>query len=227
MNIYQVGGSVRDKFLDRKSKDIDLAVEIDSFDSLRNEIKRIGGEIFVEKPEYLTIRAKTKAWGVTDFTLCRCDGVYSDGRHPDSVTPGTIYSDLARRDFTCNAVALRLSDGALVDPHRGVRDIEQRLLRSVGKPQDRIGEDPIRALRALRFAVTLRFSFDQELLNYLKDFDFDKINQTVSEERIREELYKMFSADTKYSLELLFQFKNSLVLFYKQKLWLKPTLEEQ
>ncbi len=102
VKIYLVGGSIRDQLLGLKSKDLDYAVEAGSYEEMRDYIKE-NGKIFLETPEYLTIRAHLKNGEPADFVLCRKDGEYSDGRRPDKVTPGTLYDDLARRDFTVNA----------------------------------------------------------------------------------------------------------------------------
>ena len=110
MKIYQVGGSVRDEFLNIKSKDIDYAVEADSFGDMRKYMIDNGYNIFLETPQYFTIRAKFPDSHecnhlVADFALCRIDGQYSDGRRPDKVHRATIHEDLSRRDFTINAIA--------------------------------------------------------------------------------------------------------------------------
>ena len=224
MKIYQVGGCVRDKFIGRKSKDIDYAVEGLSFSGLREEILKRDGQIFVEKPEYFTIRAKLPKFGVADYTLCREDGPYSDNRRPDYVVAGTILSDLARRDFTMNAIALT-EEGAIIDPHGGVNDIKMGTIRCVGSTQERISEDPIRALRAIRFCIQLQFTFAESLYNFLFEYDFIPIVETVSSERIREELYKMFSSNSKESIRMFKIFPQLTNLFEVENLWLKPTLE--
>jgi tRNA nucleotidyltransferase (CCA-adding enzyme) len=151
---FQVGGSVRDKLLGVKSKDIDYAVECESFDAMREAILAKGGKIFVETPQYFTIRANVPVLGATDYVLCRKDGAYSDGRRPDSVEVGTIFDDLARRDFTVNAIAIDTETGALIDPHGGAQDLTARVLRCVGNPVDRFNEDRLRIFRAARFSLT-------------------------------------------------------------------------
>ena len=110
MHIYQVGGSLRDECLGRPCKDFDFSVEAPSYEAMREHLVQDGYTIFLEKPEYLTIRARfpkghPQERVCADFVLCRKDGFYSDGRRPDTVEPGTIYDDLARRDFTMNAMA--------------------------------------------------------------------------------------------------------------------------
>lgn len=231
--IYEVGGSVRDGLLGINSKDKDFAVEAPSYERMKEFLEDRGFTIFVETPEFLTIRAhfpnthpdfgKTTA----DFVLCRKDGAYSDGRHPDEVTPGTIYDDLARRDFTVNAMAKRLGSDEILDPFDGQSDLNWRLLRVVGEGDDRIREDPLRAIRALRFWVVKGLAPTPELADVLSSKSLPPLLSTVSQERIREELHKMFKHDTKRTLTVLFALPGIVgAVFPADGLWLKPTLEQ-
>lgn len=223
---YQVGGSVRDELMGLKSKDIDYAVEASSFDEMRAAILARGGEIFLETPQYLTIRARVPDLGACDFVLCRKDGAYSDGRHPDSVEVGTILDDLARRDFTVNAIA-KTEQGEYEDPYDGISDIEDRVLQCVGKAEDRFTEDGLRMIRAIRFQVTKNFD-TQGMDHLLKDYTFFAPRLAgVSNERIREELAKMFEANTPLALDLLNYYDGLRNYIFRDKLWLKPTLEER
>src|SRR5689334_19330699 len=99
VKLYKVGGYVRDQVLGLKSKDIDYAVEAESYDAMKNHLIEKGAKIYLEQPQYFTIRGKLNDEDA-DFVLCRKEGKYSDGRRPDTVEIGTIYDDLARRDFT-------------------------------------------------------------------------------------------------------------------------------
>jgi len=105
IKLFEVGGHVRDGLLGIKSKDIDMAVEAPSWEAMREFVKHNTKKIFLEKEEFLTIRAMGHDGLPKDFVLCRKDGAYSDGRRPDTVEAGTIFDDLARRDFTVNAIA--------------------------------------------------------------------------------------------------------------------------
>ena len=96
-----------------------------------------------------------------EHTTERCDGAYRDSRHPESVRfTSSIEEDLARRDFTVNAIALA-ADGRLVDPFGGREDLRSGVLRCVGDPARRFAEDALRILRLLRFASVLGFSVEE------------------------------------------------------------------
>ena len=225
---YEVGGRVRDAFLHLESNDIDYAVEADSYEAMREAILGRGGEIFLESPEYLTVRAKVPGIGPADFVLCRKDGSYSDCRHPDKVEPGTLLDDLARRDFTMNAMA-RDKDGTLYDPHGGVEDmkLDGGTLRCVGDATTRFEEDALRMLRAIRFSVTKYMKLDGDIDKCLKDPRLVHLLYKVSVERTREELNKAFKFDTLGTLLLLDKYP--LVreaLFVLGNLRLKGTLEK-
>ena len=233
MRIFEVGGSVRDRMLGLDSKDKDFAVEAESFDTMVGELKDLGYTVFLEKPEFLTIRAKFPkghkfSAQTADFVLCRKDGTYTDGRRPDFVEAGTIYDDLARRDFTVNAMAVD-SDGTLIDPHGGNRDLADMLLRTVGDPMVRFGEDYLRAVRAIRFAVTKKFKFDTTLIRALDSNEVADGLRNVSVERIREEMFKAFKADTFRTIMILNNFPRvrMAILDGKNGLWLEPTLKER
>lgn len=235
MKIYEVGGCIRDEILGVPSKDIDFTVVLEDGDNerwfngpgdpfwiMRNELSMRGFKIFVETPEFLTIRAQFPKSddrvemlskeilpymdkGLTaDFVLSRKEGAYSDGRRPDRVIPGTLEDDLARRDFTMNAIA-KASDGSYVDPFNGREDIARRTIRAVGDPRERILEDALRAVRALRFSVTKRFMIEGNLMKVLMfDTDVhDAIANKISDERIQVELSKMFRYDTLSSMATL------------------------
>ncbi len=227
MRIFQVGGSVRDEILGGQSKDIDYAVEAPSFEDMRKLIEDRGGKIFLESPEYFTIRANVPNMGVCDFVLCRKDGTYSDGRHPDSVEVGTIHDDLARRDFTMNAIA-KDENGCYLDPYRGIDDIKTRIIRCVGFPAQRFNEDALRMLRAIRFSVVLGFQIHIDIQSLLQQKAWVDKLRTVSVERIREELHKMFKTNTYHSILTLASYQElSAFIFQKTDIWLDPTLKQK
>lgn len=228
---YLVGGYVRDKIINPNStpKDMDLVMVCNSVDDIVSEVERIGGEVFLVKPEYLTVRCRLPDYGAVDIAVARRDGDYSDGRRPDEVfLADCIEDDLSRRDARCNAIAIDLSNGNMIDPFGGRKDIYSSTINAVGDPKDRLQEDYLRAFRFLRFSVTKNFVLSKEVANailYLKIEDFS----SVSTERIREEVFKMFLADSIRSMNLLinsFPEMGSLV-FRDRGLWLKPTLESR
>jgi tRNA nucleotidyltransferase (CCA-adding enzyme) len=225
---YQVGGFVRDKLLGLQPKDLDYAVEAPSYQDMVAWIRdKQKGAIYLEKPEYLTVRAHLPGKPPADFVLCRKDGVYTDGRRPDSVEPGTIYDDLARRDFTVNAIAYDEESDEHFDPFNGIKDLKEKTLRCVGSAQERFAEDALRMLRAIRFAITKNFQIDFEISRSLTDQNLCRLlSDNVSEERKREELLKCFAASTLRTLSFLewFPLIKEAVL---KNVWLMPTLKEK
>lgn len=224
MNFYKVGGCVRDEILGVQSKDIDYSVEAPSYAAMRDHIAK-HGRIYLEQEQFFTIRAKMNGIDA-DFVLCRKERDYSDGRRPDMVEIGTLDDDLARRDFTMNAIAQR-EDGSHYDPHDGITDIKRKMIRCVGVAEERFREDSLRTLRALRFAITKDFTLDSEIKKCLNNVDLLDLLANVSEERVREELNKAFKHDTLKTLYMLNEYPYlQHRIFYKTKLWLEPTLKE-
>lgn len=235
VKIYLVGGAVREivRGFPEKVKDWDFAIEADSFDQMRDWIEYQGFEIFVETPQYFTIRARASddftfagmdMTGRTfDFTLCRTEGEYTDGRHPDKVLMGTIKEDLSRRDFTMNAIAMD-SSGELLDPFGGAEDIKNGLIRCVGTTE-RLREDSLRMLRAIRFAIQLDFNLSNDIVGFLYDPNNVPLLDNVSEERIREELTKCFKADTLETLYYLQSYHALTASIFSKSMWLLPTVK--
>jgi tRNA nucleotidyltransferase/poly(A) polymerase len=184
------------------------------------------GKIFLEKPEYFTIRAKWK--GVdADFVLCRKEAKYTDGRRPDQVEVGDIYDDLARRDFTMNAIAINVDTDEVIDPYGGIQDIAKKQIKCVGDPRERFREDSLRLIRALRFSITKRFDLCPSIAVLILNKKFVDLLDNISKERIREELLKCFRHDTLLTLCMLE--RTSLLrdkIFKDNDLWLKPTYEQ-
>jgi tRNA nucleotidyltransferase (CCA-adding enzyme) len=235
---YQVGGCVRDRLLGVQSKDIDFSVEAESYEAMRRAvIIKCGGDpenpehaaekgpfIKVDKPEFVTIRAIDPVLGGVDFVLCRKDGTYNiDGRRPDFVEVGTLYDDLARRDFTVNAMA-EAEDGSLIDPFNGRWDLENRTLRCVGDTRKRLTEDSLRMLRAIRFSITKMFALSRELEEFLSKRENAELLNHISIERIREELLKCFEFDTLHTLRVLENFRWIRTAIFERNLKLTPTI---
>lgn len=217
MKTFLVGGAVRDEIMGVRSKDLDYTVVFedgdldgveDPFIFMVEWFENLGYKIFVKTPEHFTIRAQTPDRKETaDFVMAREEGPYSDGRRPDWVKVGTLEMDLARRDFTFNAIA-KDSDGNLIDPFNGLRDIATRVINAVGDPVERLKEDALRAVRALRFSVTLPgFRIEPSLGHAMERLDIlDSIEKNISDERIAAELSKMFRYDTVASVVALNRF---------------------
>lgn len=223
---YLVGGAVRDGLLKLPVKDLDYAVEAESYSAMREAIVKRGGKVFLETPEFLTIRAKVPKLGASDFVLCRKDRGSTDGRHPDSVEAGTLLEDLARRDFTINAMA-RSEEGVLIDPFNGIQDLATKTLRTVGVARERFKEDYLRVLRAIRFAVTKGFTLHPDIIACLEDITIILELKKVSVERVREELGKAFAADTNRMMFIFHDFPYLIEIFNMfPGFWLKPTLEK-
>ncbi len=192
MKLYMVGGAVRDRILGKTPKDLDFVVLADSFEGMVSYLEGVGCKIHVTYPQFGTLKAKHPLYGDCDFALPRMDGEYTDGRRPDFVTVGSLYTDLCRRDFTMNAMAQDMDTMEIMDPFLGKRDLENGILRCVGNTQDRLTEDPLRLLRAFRFSVTLGMSMELDLtvaLIYTPE-DLKARMASVSSERVREEFLK-------------------------------------
>lgn len=201
IQLFEVGGCVRDSLLGLRAKDVDFAVEAPSFEAMEAHIQQMGLKVFLSQPEFLTIRAGVpkghplrERCRDADFVLCRKDGPSFDGRRPEFVEAGTILDDLARRDYTINAMARCVETGAVIDPHGGVVDLRARVLRFVGVPAERIQEDALRLLRGLRFSITKGLSIESP-------WEFNSPEAVsrlpgVSTERVRDELDKMFAFST-------------------------------
>lgn len=231
---YIVGGWVRDKIInpDSEPKDLDLCMVAPSFEEMEKEVVRLGGKIFISKPEYFTIRCNIPELGAVDVALARSDGLYSDSRRPDEVsTAKDIEEDLKRRDCTMNAIAIDISTNEIIDPFSGLKDISDGVIKAVGNARERVDEDGLRLLRYFRFGITKYFEFDKEIIDLLKDCScVYKSLDSVSSERIREEIFKCFKFDTLATLSRLEAYKGIRdYIFYDGDLglWLKPTFERK
>lgn len=205
VQIFDVGGFVRDALLGIPSKDRDCTVVIDQpgltvhegLAILRSWLAENEFTIFVDTPEHATIRALPPRNGrfgalATDLVLARTEGPYSDGRRPDWVRVGTLRDDLKRRDFTANALA-RTLDGEIIDHHDGLADLAARRLRFVGDPMTRIREDALRVMRGVRFAVTKGFILTDDAAAAICHPDVPELLAGISEERREMELRTMFA----------------------------------
>lgn len=191
---FLVGGCVRDLILKREPKDWDITTN-----AKPDEIQKLFPESVYENT-FGTVGVKTESENarlkVVEVTTYRIEGKYSDKRHPDEIKFATkVEDDLARRDFTVNALALSFKKdaSALIDPYGGVADIGNKIIRAVGEPHRRFEEDALRLLRAVRFAADLGFTIEPE--TYKAIVERSGALEFVSQERIRDELTKLLMTD--------------------------------
>ncbi|MFC4557365.1 CCA tRNA nucleotidyltransferase [Virgibacillus kekensis] len=184
---FFVGGCVRDFLLDRELGDIDIAT------SARPEvIQQIFKRVIPVGIQHGTVIVQS-AGGSYEVTTYRVDGDYTDQRHPDSVHfIQTIDGDLERRDFTINALAMDRY-GEIIDLFDGRKDIERKVIRTVGNGYDRFMEDPLRIIRALRFSSQLGFTISENTLRAIKYVK--KEIENIAVERIGNELAKLFAGE--------------------------------
>lgn len=199
--LFLVGGAVRDRLLGREGYDIDLAT-----DALPSEIKALSA---LANPDSIyTVGEKFGTIGLVfdgrtaEITTFRSEKYEPLSRKP-AVTFGTsLQGDLSRRDFTINAIAYDLINSRLIDPFGGVRDLKAGLIRAVGDPAQRFDEDPLRLLRAVRFAAQLGFTIEPYTGKAIAASK-DKL-RTVSQERIADELNKiLLSPNPGYGIRLM------------------------
>ena len=152
---YLVGGCVRDMVMGRVPKDWDITTS-----ATPEQIISLFPHTYYNN-EYGTVGVVTENELIVEATPFRGEGTYTDSRHPDSVTwVQDIKQDLARRDFTCNAIALNIKDMSFIDPYNGLKDIGGQILRCVRNADDRFTEDALRMMRMIRFSAQLGFAID-------------------------------------------------------------------
>ena len=198
-----VGGWVRDKLLMKKTKDLDIATTL-----LPSQVMEIFPRTIPVGEEYGTVIVRLeggsdKEWEVTTL---RKDGSYGDGRRPDKVSFGTnIIDDLARRDFTINAMAIDKED-ELIDLFGGEKDLHLNIIRAVGDANERIAEDGLRILRAFRY-----LDLEKNKLRVL-DYELESairknvhMLEKVSKERITDEIRKILASNNPYGIFTIMQ----------------------
>lgn len=195
---YIVGGSVRDTLLSKTPSDYDITTN-----ALPEEIEEVFQDfktILVGK-KFGTVVVVQKESNV-EITTYRVEMDYIDGRRPSYVAfSSNIKEDLKRRDFTINAMAYSKKEG-LVDPFGGKKDLQERIIKTVGDPKKRFKEDHLRLLRCVRFSTILQFEIENKTLKAVKDMA--SLLEKISMERIREELFKiLLSKNPSYGINLL------------------------
>ncbi len=191
--LYMVGGTVRDVLLQRgETADADLAT-----DARPDEIKRLvapthPSAVVLVGERFGTVRLHYDT-NIIEITTFRTERYNADSRKPEVCFGDSLEEDLSRRDFTINALARDPLNGNIIDLFSGRQDLEQHILRAVGKdPEKRFDEDPLRLLRAVRFAAQLDFSIEATTREAIK-YQASKL-QKISRERIRDEMNKLLVA---------------------------------
>lgn len=210
---YVVGGCVRDSILCRKPHDWDICTSATPGEMLDIFKDRKIIETGLQHGT-VTVVVNGEPFEITTY---RIDGEYSDNRRPDSVTfTDKLIEDLKRRDFTINAMAYNDDEG-LIDPFNGLEDLKNKLIRCVGKPEDRFNEDALRILRAIRFACQLDFSIHSSIGWQIGYTDMVNNLRNISVERINSEFVKIVKTN---------QFYKRLVWNYNVFLLFIPELKD-
>lgn len=196
--VYFVGGCVRNLLLNQEPKDWDLTTNATPEEMLSVFPDAFYDNAFGTVGVPLPGTPEIEHPGVVEITTYRTESSYTDHRKPTSVSWGkTIEEDLSRRDFTMNAIAARISDSfEITDPYSGIQDIEKKLVKSVGNPNERFKEDALRLMRAVRFATQLSFSIEPETLKAI--IEDAPLLSHISGERIRDELLKILASSHAY-----------------------------
>lgn len=202
--VYVVGGPVRDLLLGREPTDYDFATPLKP-DEIEARVRAAGKRAYIAGRRFGTIGFKVDGH-LVEVTTFRTENYQAGNRKPQVAFVDTITNDLSRRDFTINAMALR--EGRVIDPFGGREDVVHGIIRTVGKPQDRFKEDPLRMLRAARFAAQLQFKVD--LLTEHMATNHAHHILDVSRERWVQELDKLLLTD-KPSIGLSFLARTRLL----------------
>ena len=199
---YIVGGCVRDSLMKKTPEDWDLATNATP-EKIQQIFKKNGFDSFYENnfgTVGVLLSKKERAYSnVVEITTYRTEGVYRDKRRPENVKwAKTIEEDLSRRDFTVNAIAVKIENGKniFIDPFDGKKDLDKKIIRAVGDPTQRFEEDALRIFRAIRFAGTLSFEIEEETLKSIKKNGAWILD--ISSERIRDEFIKMIMSKNAY-----------------------------
>ncbi len=202
---YIVGGCVRDSLMGREPDDWDVTTDAspkrikELFSSFRTV------DTGIEHGTVLIVSGKTPV----EATTFRIDGEYSDNRHPDSVTfTKHVEDDLARRDFTINAMAYNHKDG-IIDPFGGKDDLENKIIRCVGDPDRRFNEDGLRIMRAVRFSSVLGFTVEEKTAESI--IKNENLLGSIAAERLTKELLKLLCGDNVY--DVLTKFRSVIGVF--------------
>jgi poly(A) polymerase len=185
--LYLVGGPVRDALLGRSHEDLDFATDATP-EQTQAIVEPVAEQLWLPGVRFGTVGCLLAGVRM-EITTFRTEVYQPSSRHPDVTFAADIATDLSRRDFTVNAMAISLPDKSPVDPYGGVEDLRNRVLRTPVDPRDSFSDDPLRMLRAFRFVAQLDFRIDDDTLAAIEEMK-EQLT-TVSAERIRDELSKL------------------------------------
>ena len=178
-SIFEVGGSVRDELLGLEVFDFDFAT-----DATPEEMMKFLPDVNDTFAKYGCIKYKGEH-GRAEITTFRVEESYNDFRHPNKINfVKSLNEDYKRRDFTINAIYKDIN-GKLYDPSQGIEDLKNRIIRFIGDPKTRIKEDPLRILRAKRFASKLGFEIEPETAKAMEKLAY--LLEKLNPEKIKEE----------------------------------------
>jgi tRNA nucleotidyltransferase (CCA-adding enzyme) len=188
--LFLVGGSVRDLLMSRTVHDWDFTT-----DAKPEEILKLYPDGFYNN-KFGTVGIKSDSLGVIEVTTMRHEGNYKDHRHPVEVSwTNKVEEDLARRDFTINALAMD-SSGKITDPFSGQEDLKEGIVKAVGDPDKRFKEDALRLIRAVRIANQLNFIIEENTLESITKNS--QLIKEIASERVRDELFKILAGPDPY-----------------------------
>ena len=196
MKVYEVGGCVRDSLLNIPSNDIDYVIEASSYEQMKDYVLQNSRNIFLEKPEFGTIRYMSLNGTPEDISLC----IKSRASDNSSFEIGTLLEDLNNRDFTINSIARMKNTEELFDPTSGIDDLSKKLIKCVADPEVVFNNDPARIIRAIRFKIQFGFELDIEIKNFLfEKKDFSPL-LNINRERLRQEIEKCLKVSSKETI---------------------------
>lgn len=205
VELYLVGGCVRDLLLGKEPKDYDLCTNLTPQEVIEKLSNSEGLKIIETGIKHGTVTVYNHDMNIGfEVTTYRIDAEYEDHRHPDTVTfTRSLEEDLKRRDLTINSFAYDFLNGEiLMLDEKYIKDLELGVIRTVGNPEDRFKEDALRMMRAIRFSAQLGFSIEKE--TYLAIAKLAETIQYVSKERVRDEFTKILLSDGPQTLEYIY-----------------------
>lgn len=206
--VYLCGGAVRSYLMGTEPHDYDFCTPAEP-DEIERLIKESGKRVYLTGKRYGTLGCKVEVdevFHIVELTTFRSETYKPGDRKPEVQYVKSLHEDLSRRDFCCNAIAMRLTKGHLriIDPFCGQEDIENKIIRAVGHPKTRFKEDPLRILRCIRFVCKLGFTIEEETFKKMTKMSVHILD--ISKERIIMEIDKILqSKDIRKGLELLWE----------------------